>query len=105
MKEISQKVKVATTQQAQGNKQINQLVQKVSTEAEAIARATEHQTTQSEGIVDAIGLIQRVARENVETLGRVGDAVKQLVEQAGLLDRELARFKLHPARPSGGRPT
>jgi methyl-accepting chemotaxis protein len=104
MKEIAQKVKVATTQQAQGNKQINQLVQKVSAEAEAIARATEHQTTQSEGIVDAIGLIQRVARENVDTLGRVGDAVKQLVEQAGLLDRELARFKLHQARPTGGRP-
>ncbi|MEW6325694.1 MAG: methyl-accepting chemotaxis protein [Nitrospirota bacterium] len=105
MKEIAQKVKVATTQQAQGNKQINQLVEKVSGEAEAIAGATEHQSTQSEGIVEAIALIQRVARENVETLGRVGDSVKQLVEQAGLLDRELTRFKLHQAgtdRPAGG---
>jgi len=72
-------------------------VEKVSTEADAIAQATHHQTTQSDEIVEAITLIQRVATENVETLNRVSEAVKQLVEQAGLLDRELARFKLQHA--------
>lgn len=97
MKEIAQKLKVATTQQAQGNKQINQMVEQFSAETETIAQATHHQTAQSEEIVEAIALIQRVAMENVETLNRAGKAVKQLVEQASLLDRELARFKLQRA--------
>lgn len=87
--------KLPTTRQALGNTQMTPLVETVGADADAIVHTVHHETTQNEPIVVAIALLQRVAMEHAGTGSRVGKDVKQPVDQAGLLDRVLARFKLH----------
>jgi len=94
IKDIAAKVKHSTQEQSVGNKQINEIVERVTNQVKEIAESTGKQAEESAHILTAVDQIKKVIVQNMDTLGNVGTAVEELMNQAALLSKEIDKFKL-----------
>lgn len=94
MKDIAAKVKNATQEQSVGNKQINEIVERVTNQVKEIAQSTGKQAEESAHILKAVAEIKKVVVQNMDTIGKVGIAVEELMKQATQLSSEIDKFKL-----------
>jgi methyl-accepting chemotaxis protein len=93
MRDMTQRVKISTEEQAKGSREITKAVENVTGRVEQIARGVDTQKQGTEIIVKSMGEIQRIASENVSLVRGMNQAVDTLTEQAGLLKREMDKFK------------
>lgn len=94
MKSITQGLQSVLLDHSKGMKKIRETVEEVSRVAQEIAKSTFDQKGQSEEIMHAVDQIKKVTHENVDTVGKVGFAVEELMQQSQQLEREISRFKL-----------
>lgn len=94
MKSITQGLQSVLQSHSKGMKKVTETVEEVSRLAQEIANATSDQKVQSEEIMHAIDQIKKVTHENVDTVGKVGFSVEELIQQAKHLEAEISRFKL-----------
>jgi methyl-accepting chemotaxis protein len=82
MKSITQGLQSVLQSHSKGMKKVTETVEEVSRLAQEIANATSDQKIQSEEIMHAIDQIKKVTHENVDTVGKVGFSVEELIQQA-----------------------
>ncbi len=94
MKNIAAKVKNSTLEQGRGSQQIAQSMEHIQQMIEVIDDATRAQHDRSNEVVESVAMVHRIAEENAERTGDMDSVVKNLSEQAALLQKEIGAFKV-----------
>ncbi|MCK4623534.1 MAG: HAMP domain-containing protein [Desulfuromonadales bacterium] len=94
MKNIAAKVKNSTLEQGRGSQQIAQSMEHIQQRIEVIDDATRAQRDRSNEIVESMAMVHRIAEENAGRTGDMDSVVKNLSEQAALLQKEIGAFKV-----------
>lgn len=94
MKLITQQVKVSTEEQAKGSVLISDAAENVTARVQQIARAMDEQKKGSEIIMKAITEINKITQTSAEMVQQMNQAVEGLINEAGLLEGEVSRFKI-----------
>lgn len=92
-RQISDRVRLATQEQAKGNQQIQRLVEDVNNRVREIVSITQDQQSQCAEILSAVAEVQHVAEANMDAVGRVGYVAEQLLKESMGLEEAIGRFK------------
>ncbi len=94
MKNIAAKVKNSTLEQGRGSQQIAQSMEHIQQMIEVIDDATRAQHDRSNEVVESVAMVHRIAEENAGRTGDMDSVIKNLSEQAALLQKEIGAFKV-----------
>jgi methyl-accepting chemotaxis protein len=94
MREITRFVKTSTEQQVRAGKEITESVEQMNVKIGMATRATEEVQAGSDLIVKAIERIKEIAKNNVEMAAGLESATDVMSKQAGVLNKEIEKFKL-----------
>jgi methyl-accepting chemotaxis protein len=101
MRDIARQVNNAMAEQERGGRQIAEAAENVTARAGRIAASTREQGQVSGQILDSLQRVQDLPRENTKRMESLAAAVKNLEEQAALLNRELATLTMRRTSPPG----
>ncbi len=94
MREITRFVKTSTEEQARAGRDISESVEQMNVKISMATRAAEEVRAGSDLIVKAIERIKEIAKNNVEMAAGLHSAMDVMSNQAGVLNREIEKFKL-----------
>ncbi len=94
MRDIARQVHHAMTEQERGGKQIAEAAENVNVRAGRIAASTRDQGEVGGRILNAMVQVQDLPHQNKKRMESLVESVKDLEEQTGLLNRELAAMNV-----------
>jgi methyl-accepting chemotaxis protein len=94
MREITRFVTTSTDQQAKAGRDISAAVEQMSSKIGMVNRAVEEVQAGSDLIVKSMDRIKEIARTNAERVSGLNTAMDVMSKQAGVLTREIEKFKM-----------
>jgi methyl-accepting chemotaxis protein len=94
MREMTGYVNRATIEQAKGSKQITEAMEHITEMVAHIMQATSEQARGSEQIVKIVEFFRESSHKNLDSVAEMERALSVLLEQAGILKKEISIFKI-----------